>query len=138
EQHAVPSGVPLVLYVGGFSPHKNVEALLTAFARLVQPHEPASTDRAAAPHLVLVGETTQEVFYSCYAALRALIAQLRLEPYVTFTGHVPDGELVHLYSAATCLVLPSRDEGFGLPVVEAMACGTPVLAARTGSLPELV
>jgi glycosyltransferase involved in cell wall biosynthesis len=57
---------------------------------------------------------------------------------VTFTGFVPDGELVELYNAATMLVLPSFNEGFGLPVAEAMACGLPVAVSDRSSLPEVV
>jgi glycosyltransferase involved in cell wall biosynthesis len=57
---------------------------------------------------------------------------------VTFTGFVPDEHLAVLYNAATVLALPSLDEGFGLPAVEAMACGLPVAASRTGSLAEIV
>ena len=53
-------------------------------------------------------------------------------------GFVPDDELVHLYRRAYALILPSLLEGFGLPAVEAMACGTPVLSSRAGSLPEVV
>src|SRR5439155_23983655 len=64
--------------------------------------------------------------------------RLGLERRVTFTGFVPDADLTRFYRIATCLVLPSRDEGFGLPVIEAMACGTPVVASRAGALPELV
>ena len=54
------------------------------------------------------------------------------------TGFVPDDELVFLYSRATALVSPSLMEGFGLPAIEAMACGTPVIASRAGSLPEVI
>lgn len=150
ERYALPPNKQLLLYVGGFSPHKNLETLLAAFAQLAASAPPRST--VAAPedqdemragahvplHLVLTGETSREVFYSCYAALQEQVSQLHLEQHVTFTGYVPDDDLVHLYQAATCLVLPSHDEGFGLPVVEAMACGTPVMASSAGALPELV
>ena len=55
-----------------------------------------------------------------------------------FTGFVPDDALAYLYNAATLLVFPSLEEGFGLPAMEAMACGTPVAASKTGSLPEVL
>jgi glycosyltransferase involved in cell wall biosynthesis len=129
ERYRIPADAQLVLYVGGFSPHKDPGALIAAFA------EVSDQDR---PHLAMVGQTTGEVFYSCYPALLEQVRQLGLEEHVTFTGFVPDDDLVHLYQAATCLVLPSLDEGFGLPVAEAMACGMPVLATRAGALPELV
>ena len=61
-----------------------------------------------------------------------------LHDRVILTGFVPDNDLVYLYSRATALVLPSLMEGFGLPAVEAMACGTPVISSRAGSLPEVV
>ncbi|HLH73924.1 MAG TPA: glycosyltransferase family 1 protein [Chloroflexota bacterium] len=138
EQYGIPPTARLLLYVGGFSPHKNLEALLAAFARLVG-SSAASEPRDEGPlHLALVGETTREAFFSCYTALCEQIGQLGLESRVTFTGFVPDADLVQLYRTAVCLVLPSRDEGFGLPVVEAMACGTPVVTSRGGALPELV
>jgi glycosyltransferase involved in cell wall biosynthesis len=128
DRYRLPAAAPLVLYVGGISPHKNLDGLLQAFARL--PQGPG--------HLAIVGDHAGDSFYGCYPQLLELRARLGLEPRVTFTGFVPDEDLALLYNAATVLVLPSFDEGFGLPAVEAMACGLPVAASRTGSLPEVL
>ncbi|HLZ30745.1 MAG TPA: glycosyltransferase family 1 protein [Chloroflexota bacterium] len=134
SRHEIPRAARIVLYVGGFGPHKNVGTLIEAFARLV-----AFADSADAPlHLVLVGQTDGEVFHSEIGRLRQQVQQRDVQGRVTFTGFVPDDELVHWYHAANCLALASRDEGFGLPVAEAMASGTPVVASRAGALPELV
>lgn len=118
---------PLILYVGGISPHKNLHGLLHALCGIRTPSE-----------LVIVGDYAQDSFHTCYDELRVLCATLGLEGRVTFTGFVPDEDLVALYNAATLLVLPSLAEGFGLPAVEAMACGLPVAASRRGSLPEVL
>ena len=131
RQYHLPLDVPLILYVGGISPHKNLQGLLQALARVRQ--------RFPAPwHLVVVGDYSNDSFYGCYEELVALSSQLEMTERVTFTGFVPDEHLVALYNGATMLVLPSFNEGFGLPVVEAMACGVPVAASRRGSLPEVV
>lgn len=125
----LPTGVPLLLYVGGISPHKNLATLLEAVARI------GST---RAWHLALVGDHESDSFYGCYGKLLEQRNRLGLEARVTFTGFVPDADLALLYNAASLLVLPSWAEGFGLPAVEAMACGLPVAASRRGSLPEVV
>jgi len=127
DRYRLPPAAPLVLYVGGISPHKNLDGLLSAFARVPDP-----------AHLVLAGDHSGDSFLGCYPQLVELRARLGLESRVTFTGFVPDEDLALLYNAATVLAQPSFDEGFGLPAVEAMACGVPVAASRAGSLPEVV
>ena len=115
------------LYVGGLSPHKNLLRLVEAFAQAA----PADVK------LVLVGDV-HDVFHTHVPQIRAAIARHALEDRVILAGFVPDEELVLLYSRAYALILPSLLEGFGLPAVEAMACGTPVISSRAGSLPEVV
>ncbi len=118
---------PYLLYVGGFNAHKNVPRLLEAF----------STTEGV--NLVLVGDTTGRGFHDDVPALRAwLAARPRVAERVALPGWLPDDDLVHLYSHASALVLPSLAEGFGLPAVEAMACGCPVVCSDRTSLPEVV
>ena len=116
-----------LLYVGGLSPHKNLPRLIEAFAR--------AADHAT--DLVLVGDMG-DVFHTHVPELYAAVNRSHIPDRVKFTGFVPDADLAHLYGRAYALVQPSLMEGFGLPPVEAMACGTPVLASRAGSLPEVI
>ncbi|MGE0887478.1 MAG: glycosyltransferase family 4 protein [Blastocatellales bacterium] len=121
-----------LVYVGGFSPHKNLDSLVEAFAKIVS--HPAFSD----VNLVMVGEYKKEVFHSCYALLKQLISSLGIASRVTFTGYLPDEELVVLLNIASVLVLPSLIEGFGLPAIEAAACGCPVIATKSSPLPSLL
>jgi glycosyltransferase involved in cell wall biosynthesis len=115
-----------VLYLGTLEPRKNVELLVRAYARLRQQ---GSTDH----RLVLAGARGWQ-----YDPIFALVKELGLEPYVRFPGFVRDDEQALWYSSATVFAFPSLYEGFGLPLLEAMACGTPVVASRASSLPEVV
>jgi glycosyltransferase involved in cell wall biosynthesis len=112
----VPSGERYLLYAGGISPHKNVETLVEAFARL-----PRGEAR-----LVLVG-ALDDAYLSATASIRSRIANLGLGEEVLLPGYVSDETLACLYSGAAAVVLPSLAEGFGLPAVEAAACGAPVV-----------
>lgn len=121
-----------VVYVGGFSPHKNLESLVTAFAKVVE--HPSFSDAT----LVMVGEYEKEVFHSCYAGIKHQTSELGIASRVIFTGYLPDEELVALLNFACVLVLPSLIEGFGLPAIEAAACGCPVIATTASPLPGLL
>ncbi len=132
ERLDLSDDVPYLLYVGGISPHKNLDTLIESIGRLRG--EGGGDDL----RLVLVGDYAGDSFYSAYPALRARVAAHKLKGAVLFAGRVPDDELVELYHGARALVLPSFLEGFGLPAVEALACGTPVVASTAGSLPEVV
>ncbi len=125
--YGIPPEARYLLYVGGLSPHKNLLRLVDAFALCVRQDT----------LLVLAGDIN-DVFHTHVPQIRAAIAQHGLNDRVILPGFVPDDDLVYLYSRATALVLPSLMEGFGLPAVEAMACGTPVVSSRAGSLPEVV
>jgi glycosyltransferase involved in cell wall biosynthesis len=116
-----------LLYVGGLSPHKNLLRLVEAFAQVA----------GAEVRLVLTGDV-HDVFHTHVPAIRAAIERHELGQRVILTGFVPDEDLVFLYGRAYALIQPSLLEGFGLPAIEAMACGTPVVSSRTGSLPEVV
>jgi glycosyltransferase involved in cell wall biosynthesis len=127
ERYRINPSRRFLLYVGGLSPHKNLPRLIEAFAAGAPPDA----------DLVLVGDL-KDVFLTHVPALRDAVGRLGLDGRVNFTGFVPDAGLAYVYSRAFALVQPSLMEGFGLPPVEAMACGTPVLSSRAGSLPEVV
>ena len=118
--------VPYLLYVGTIEPRKNLLTLVRAFEDLL-----SSTRHR--PQLVLCGGRgwlDDEVF--------KMIERLHLTEMVRFTGYVPDEDLPALYSQAEVFVYPSLYEGFGLPPLEAMACGTCVVTSDSSSLPEVV
>jgi glycosyltransferase involved in cell wall biosynthesis len=121
-----------IVYVGGFGPHKNLENLVAVFAGL------ASKPKFHDLRLILVGEYEHEVFHSTVHPLRDKIAALGISNRIIFTGYLPDEELVVLLNLATVLALPSWMEGFGLPAIEAAACGCPVVATKESPLPELL
>jgi len=117
-----------VLYTGGMDWRKNVRGLLEAYAGL-------PTELRGAYKLVIVGRLGLDDPYGPY--LRE-VERLGILERVVFTGHVSDAELILLYQGTSLFVFPSLYEGFGLPVVEALACGAPAIAGRNSSLVELV
>lgn len=132
EATAIDWSRPMFVFVGGFSPHKNLPRLVEAFSRVVS--APPFQDL----QLVLVGETRSETFLSGLAALRHACSQYRIEDRTVFTGFLPDEDLTVLLNRATALVLPSLMEGYGLPAVEAAACGAPVIATKESPLPGIL
>jgi glycosyltransferase involved in cell wall biosynthesis len=116
---------PYILYVGNLKPHKNVPTLLRAFALLQR--------RKEIPHrLVILSNDRRGA-----AVLSDECERLKIHEFTTFIPQVPRVVLPKLYAAASVLVMPSRVEGFGLPVLEAMAAGTPVICSRAASFPEV-
>ncbi len=120
-----------ILYVGGIAPHKNIAVLVDAFLRLQETGGHTDT------RLVLVGDYSDDVFL-IDEKMKRLKDNPALRDKVVFAGYVEDEDLNTLYNAATVFVLPSFCEGFGLPALEAMSCGTVVIGSNTTSIPEVV
>lgn len=119
---------PFVMYTGGIDVRKNIEGLITAYARLPEAirsaHQLAIICKIEAPDR---------------QRLQALATSSGLPgDAVVFTGFVPDEDLVALYNTCALFVFPSLHEGFGLPALEAMSCGAPVIGANTSSIPEVI
>jgi glycosyltransferase involved in cell wall biosynthesis len=115
-----------ILYVGGFSPRKNIVGLIEAFSKLKAKYKKDIK-------LVIAGK--QGKSYSIY---KKRTQDLGVEDSVIFPGFIEIEHLPHLYNASKLLVYPSFYEGFGLPPVEAMACGTPVITSNVTSIPEVL
>ena len=116
---------PFLLYVGNIKPHKNVERLIDAFGVVrSRGHDDL--------RFVIIGDEVSK-----YPGLRQAVHRHRLDKYVRFLGFQPYETLAGFYRLARAFVFPSLYEGFGLPPLEAMACGTPVVTSNVSSLPEV-
>jgi glycosyltransferase involved in cell wall biosynthesis len=132
DKYGVPRASRMICYVGGFAPHKNLFRLLDAVEIAL------SEDGCGDLQLVMVGDPGGGGYLSIYKDLQARVgASETLRGHVRFTGYVSDEDLAALFSDSLALALPSLSEGFGLPALEAMACGAPVLAARDGAVMEV-
>lgn len=122
---------PFLLYAGNIRPHKNVPRLVEAFAVLRDQlsNHPVYKDL----RLIIIGDTISQ-----YPSVRQAVIKSRVENVVRFLGFVPFDTLRCFYEAAAAFAFVSRYEGFGLPPLEAMACGTPVVTSNVSSLPEVV
>ncbi len=116
---------PFVLYAGNIKPHKNLERLIDAFGRV-------RASGLADLRLVIIGDDVSK-----YPPLRQAIHRHRLDKVVRFLGFQPYDTLAAFYRLARAFAFPSLYEGFGLPPLEAMACGTPVVTSNVSSLPEV-
>lgn len=116
---------PYILYVGGINARKNIARIFEAYAKI--------RDRYPNVPLVIAGKRQWRT-----TEIEATYKRLELGDSVQFTGYVENKHLPYLYSAASLLLFPSLYEGFGLPPVEAMSCGTPVVTSNISSLPEAV
>jgi len=126
ERYGLPAGRRYLIYVGSEDPRKNVETLVRALARV----------RGALPDVELI-KVGWAHFAGERSRLLALASELGVTGAVHFLDDVPESDLPLLYNLAAVCVLPSLQEGFGFPLLEAQACGTPVIYAAAASLPEI-
>ncbi len=133
----VPPEDQLILYVGRIEPLKGVDTLLRALAQM----QTASNGECCPHYLVIIGgdpEATQESMTGEMSRLQQLTAELGIKDLVLFLGKRNQDSLPYYYSAADVVVVPSHYESFGMVALEAMACGTPVVASQVGGLAFLV
>lgn len=123
EKFNIPKNKKIIMYVGNLKPHKNLERLLEAYSKIQDKEETV---------LLLVGKSFKK-----YDILEDKEKLLKIKENVIHTGMVEQKELVDLYNLADLFVFPSLYEGFGIPVLESLACGTPVICSNTSSLPEV-
>jgi len=124
EKYGLPHR--FILYVGTIEPRKNLNVLLLALQILKRKH-------SISPKLVMVGKKGW-----LYSDFFKTIHTLKLEDDIVFIGYVQEEDLPYIYNLADVFVYPSKYEGFGLPLLEAMACGVPVIASNTSSIPEVL
>jgi glycosyltransferase involved in cell wall biosynthesis len=123
ERYQLPD--PFILYVGLVEPRKNLPGLIRVYARLVE---------SGAKHALVVAGRTGWMSEGVFG----LVEELDLRERVRFTGYVPQQDLPLVYNLASLFVYPTQYEGFGLPALEALACGVPVITTNISSLPEIV
>lgn len=115
-----------VLYLGGFSKRKNIARLIKAFKKVI-------TEKKEPVNLIILGEYSRS-----FESLWKLTEELELCDYVKFLNFVPTADLPYFYNGAEIFIYPSLYEGFGLPPLEAMQCGIPVITSNVSSIPEIV
>lgn len=123
DKFSIPRNKKILMYVGNLKPHKNLERLLIAFSQMENKQDYC---------MLLIGKAFEK-----YNVLEQKEKELGIDDYILHTGMVNQEELVDLYNLADLFVFPSLYEGFGIPVLEALACGTPVICSNTSSLPEV-
>jgi glycosyltransferase involved in cell wall biosynthesis len=123
DKFSIPRNKKIIMYVGNLKPHKNLERLLEAYSKINEKEKTC---------LMLVGKA-----FSNYNTLGQKEQDLNIQNQVIHTGIVIQEELVDLYNLADLFVFPSLYEGFGIPILEALACGTPVICSNNSSIPEV-
>ena len=116
---------PFILYIGGFSSRKNVRGLILAFSKI--------KNDLKKPHKLLIGGSLRDEGNK----LKDMVISMGLENDIIFTGFLEDEKLPIFYNASEAFVYPSLYEGFGLPPLEAMSSGTPVITSNLTSIPEV-
>ena len=119
-----------ILYFGGFDLRKNVQRIIRSYAALPAP--------LRAEYQLVIAGRLQLLGHPLYPDPRPLVRELDMGDRIIFTGQIREQDKAPLYSGATVFVFPSLYEGFGIPVLEAMACGAPVVTSRVSALPEVV
>jgi glycosyltransferase involved in cell wall biosynthesis len=128
QKYSLPESY--ILYLGSEQPRKNFPFLLKSFYKLKKAHD--------LPKLKLLKVGRPQIGLVQHNEIIKLIKELNIENEVIFIDHIPDKDLTAVYNAASVFVYPSLYEGFGLPPLEAMSCGCPVITSNTSSLPEVV